>query len=427
MKRSTQLLVASCLILLEATAAFTSSLPRISTQSSSKLHLNTNNNNQEKDDSLISSRQPHKLDNGRGTFLGFKKVHDFKSQARNTALNSEMSALLPDGGLSPCVIRVLGVGGGGCNAVDRMLETAVGGVEYWAINTDAQALGRSKALGAKVLNIGSTVTRGLGAGGDPGVGQMAAEESREDIALMVEGTDLCFITSGMGGGTGSGAAPVVSEIAKESGALTVAIVTKPFAFEGRRRMRQATDAISRLREHVDTVIIVSNNKLLEIIPDDTPVTAAFRVADDILRQGVVGISEIIVRPGLINVDFADVRSVMKDAGSALMGIGTGVGKTSAEDAAIAAISSPLLDEPVQDATGVVFNILGPRNLSLQEVNRAARVIYDNVHEDANVIFGALVDDTIEDEVSITVLATGFNSAGAGGGDSDSFPDFLSER
>ena len=310
-----------------------------------------------------------------------------------------------------------------------MLETAVGGVEYWAINTDAQALGRSKALGAKVLNIGSAVTRGLGAGGDPDVGRMAAEESREDIALMVEGTDLCFITSGMGGGTGSGAAPVVSEIAKESGALTVAIVTKPFAFEGRRRMRQATDAIGRLREHVDTVIVVSNNKLLEIIPDDTPVTAAFRVADDILRQGVVGISEIIVRPGLINVDFADVRSVMKDAGSALMGIGTGVGKTSAEDAAIAAISSPLLDEPVQDATGVVFNILGPRNLSLQEVNRAARVIYDNVHEDANVIFGALVDDTIEDEVSITVLATGFNNGQASGlgGDSEGFPDFLSER
>jgi len=310
-----------------------------------------------------------------------------------------------------------------------MLETAVGGVEYWAINTDAQALGRSKALGAKVLNIGSAVTRGLGACGDPDVGRMAAEESREDIALMVEGTDLCFITSGMGGGTGSGAAPVVAEIAKDSGALTVAIVTKPFAFEGRRRMRQATDAIGRLREHVDTVIVVSNNKLLENIPDDTPVTAAFRVADDILRQGVVGISEIIVRPGLINVDFADVRSVMKDAGSALMGIGTGVGKTSAEDAAIAAISSPLLDEPVQDATGVVFNILGPRTLSLQEVNRAARVIYDNVHEDANVIFGALVDDTIEDEVSITVLATGFNN-GKGSGvasESEAFPDFLSER
>jgi cell division protein FtsZ len=196
-------------------------------------------------------------------------------------------------------------------------------------------------------------------------------------------------------------------------------------------MRQATDAIEKLRKNVDTVIIVSNNKLLEIIPDDTPVTAAFRVADDILRQGVVGISEIIVRPGLINVDFADVRSVMKDAGSALMGIGTGIGKTGAEDAAIAAISSPLLDEPVRDATGVVFNILGPRNLSLQEVNRAARVIYDNVHEDANVIFGALVDDDIVDEVSITVLATGFNSGrnsqSADEATRTDVPDFLSGR
>jgi cell division protein FtsZ len=318
--------------------------------------------------------------------------------------------------------------------VDRMLESPVAGVEYWAINTDAQALGRSKALGAKVLNIGAAVTRGLGAGGDPEVGRLAAEESAADIATMVAGTDLCFVTSGMGGGTGSGAAPVVSEIAKDSGALTVAIVTKPFAFEGRRRMRQATDAIAKLRLSVDTVIIVSNNKLLEIIPDDTPVTAAFRVADDILRQGVVGISEIIIRPGLINVDFADVRSVMKDAGSALMGIGTGVGKTSAEDAAIAAISSPLLDEPVQDATGVVFNILGPRDLSLQEVNRAARVIYDNVHEDANVIFGALVDDDIEDEVSITVLATGFGgssknnvAAASASRPTSDVPDFLSER
>lgn len=370
------------------------------------------------DEPLLSSRQPHKLKNGRGTFLGFRNVKDLRSSS---------AALMPDGGLSPCVIRVLGVGGGGCNAVDRMLETQIGGVEYWAINTDAQALGRSKALGASVLNIGASVTRGLGAGGDPEVGRLAAEESRDDIYAMIQGTDLCFVTSGMGGGTGSGAAPVVSEIAKESGALTVAIVTKPFAFEGRRRMRQAVDSIARLRQHVDTVIVVSNNKLLEIIPDDTPVTAAFRVADDILRQGVVGISEIIVRPGLINVDFADVRSVMKDAGTALMGIGTGVGKTGAEDAAINAISSPLLDEPVQDATGVVFNILGPRNLSLQEVNRAARVIYENVHEDANVIFGALVDDDIQDEVSITVLATGFSQEANARQLGTDVPDFLGGR
>ena len=346
-------------------------------------------------------------------------------QSTSTTLSSTPTALMPDGGLSPCVIKVLGVGGGGSNAVDRMLDTRISGVEFWAINTDAQALGRSKAKGASVLNIGSAVTRGLGAGGNPEMGRLAAEESREEINAMVEGADLCFITSGMGGGTGSGAAPVVAEVSKESGALTVAIVTKPFAFEGRRRMRQATEAIDRLRQHVDTVIIVSNNKLLDIIPENTPLEASFRVADDILRQGVVGISEIIVRPGLINVDFADVRSVMQDAGTALMGIGTGTGKTSAEDAAVAAISSPLLDAPVDEATGVVFNIIGGESLSLQEVDRAAQVIYNNVHEDANVIFGALVDDEITDgTVSITVLATGFYEEGGNGGGEGGIPDFL---
>ena len=347
------------------------------------------------------------------------------SSSSSTALSSTPTALMPDGGLSPCVIKVLGVGGGGSNAVDRMLDTRISGVEFWAINTDAQALGRSKAKGASVLNVGSAVTRGLGAGGNPEMGRLAAEESREEINAMVEGADLCFITSGMGGGTGSGAAPVVAEVSKESGALTVAIVTKPFAFEGRRRMRQATEAIDRLRQHVDTVIIVSNNKLLDIIPENTPLEASFRVADDILRQGVVGISEIIVRPGLINVDFADVRSVMQDAGTALMGIGTGTGKTSAEDAAVAAISSPLLDAPVDEATGVVFNIIGGESLSLQEVDRAAQVIYNNVHEDANVIFGALVDDEITDgTVSITVLATGFYEEGGNGGGGDGIPEFL---
>jgi cell division protein FtsZ len=314
------------------------------------------------------------------------------------------------------------------NQVDRMLETQVGGVEYWAINTDSQALGRSRGLGANVLTIGELTTRGLGAGGDPEVGRLAAEESKDDLYTMIQGCDLCFVTSGMGGGTGSGAAPVVSLIAKESGALTVAIVTKPFVFEGKRRMDQAMAAIKVLEGCVDTVIIVSNNKLLEIIPDDTPVMAAFQVADDILRQGVVGISEIIVRPGLINVDFADVRSIMKDAGTALMGIGTGVGKTSAEDAAIAAISSPLLDEDVAGATGVVFNILGPRTLTLQEVNRAASVIYQSVDENANVIFGAMVDDDLVDEVSITVLATGFPSKNNPNyRESREMPDFLGGR
>jgi cell division protein FtsZ len=374
--------------------------------------------------------EPGRKHLNRGTFLGIRREKGFiRRSLDDTSQSSSVTPLIPDGGLSPCVIKVLGVGGGGTNAVDRMMDTRISGVEFWAINTDAQALGRSKAKGARVLNIGASVTRGLGAGGDPEIGRLAAEESREEIAAMVAGTDLCFVTSGMGGGTGSGAAPVVSEIAKESGALTVAIVTKPFAFEGKRRMRQAVEAIDRLRQNVDTVIVVSNNKLLDIIPENTPLEASFRVADDILRQGVVGISEIIVRPGLINVDFADVRSVMHNAGTALMGIGTGIGKTSAEDAAIAAISSPLLDAPVDEATGVVFNIIGGESLSLQEVDRAARVIYDNVHEDANVIFGALVDEEIVDgTVSITVLATGFQDgklrAANASGD---FPDFLGGR
>jgi cell division protein FtsZ len=423
-----------------------------------KSNLNSNDNDNNDDSSSIlgnieESEGPRVLSPNR-TFLGMRResgilrrmqdemmgtgsgsrvpssqqqvvVQQRTQSSSNTALSSSPTALMPDGGLSPCVIKVLGVGGGGSNAVDRMLDTRISGVEFWAINTDAQALGRSKAKGASVLNIGSAVTRGLGAGGNPEMGRLAAEESREEINAMVEGADLCFITSGMGGGTGSGAAPVVAEVSKESGALTVAIVTKPFAFEGRRRMRQATDAIDRLRQHVDTVIIVSNNKLLDIIPENTPLEASFRVADDILRQGVVGISEIIVRPGLINVDFADVRSVMQDAGTALMGIGTGTGKTSAEDAAVAAISSPLLDAPVDEATGVVFNIIGGESLSLQEVDRAAQVIYNNVHEDANVIFGALVDDEITDgTVSITVLATGFYEEDGGGKGGDDIPDFL---
>jgi cell division protein FtsZ len=236
---------------------------------------------------------------------------------------------------------------------------------------------------------------------------MAAEESRKEIEAMVQGTDLCFVTAGMGGGTGSGAAPVVAEVAKEAGCLTVGIVTKPFVFEGKRRMKQARAAIERLRQHVDTVIVVSNDRLLEIIPEDTPMERAFAVADDILRQGVVGISDIIVKPGLINVDFADVRSVMSNAGTALMGIGIGSGKTAAEDAAAAAISSPLLDATIDNAKGVVFNISGGENLSLNEVNRAARTIYATVEPDANVIFGALTDETLGDSISITVLATGF--------------------
>ena len=395
--RSTTLL----LVLLK-TSACTGFAPFLSTKTAAKSSSS----------SLLMSLSPTSEENpntrgSKRTFLGVRHVSSPKTST--TSLRREpVRALMPDGGLSPCVIKVIGVGGGGSNAIDRMMETRVEGVEFWAVNTDAQALGRSKAKGASVLNIGSSVTRGLGAGGNPEVGRLAAEESRAEIAAMVDGADLVFVTSGMGGGTGSGAAPVVSEIARECGALTVAIVTKPFAFEGRRRMKQAIEGIARLKECVDTVILVSNNKLLEIIPENTPLERSFAVADDILRQGVVGISEIIVRPGLINVDFADVRSVMHNAGTALMGIGTGTGKTRAEDAAAAAISSPLLDSPIERAKGVVFNIIGGRDMSLVEVNRAAKVIYEAVDEDANIIFGALVDDSLSDgSVSITVLATGF--------------------
>jgi len=314
--------------------------------------------------------------------------------------------LTPIGGVSPCVIKVVGVGGGGGNAIMRMIETGVSGVEFWAINTDAQALARFKDT-ASVVNIGKEVTRGLGAGGVPENGRLAAEESRDAIMEVVKGSDLVFVTAGMGGGTGSGAAPIVAEIAREAGALTVAVVTKPFGFEGRRRMQQALKAIEELRAVVDTLIIVSNDRLLQIIPENTPLQRAFSVSDDVLRQGVVGISEIIIRPGLINVDFADVRSIMGDAGTALMGIGKGSGKNRAQEAAAAAISSPLLDFPIERARGVVFNIVGGKDLTLQEINAAAEVIYEAVDPNANIIFGALVDEETTGEISITVIATGF--------------------
>lgn len=297
------------------------------------------------------------------------------------------------------------MGGGGGNAVNRMIQTRIEGVSFWAINTDAQAL--DKSLSPNRLNIGRQMTRGLGAGGMPSVGEKAALENVNDFKHICNGADMIFITAGMGGGTGSGAAPVLAEVARECGCLTVGVVTKPFAFEGKKRMKQAEDAIANLRKHVDTLIVVSNDKLLRIVPDNTPVTDAFLVADDILRQGVVGISEIIIKTGLVNVDFADVRAVMKDAGTALMGVGTGVGKTRAADAAVAAISSPLLDFPISEAKRIVFNIVGGPGLGLSEINAASEVIYENAHEDANIIFGALIDDKMGEEVSITVLACDF--------------------
>ena len=302
-------------------------------------------------------------------------------------------------------IKVIGVGGGGGNAVNRMIESDVSGVEFWSINTDAQAL--TLAGAPSRLQIGQKLTRGLGAGGNPAIGQKAAEESRDEIATALEGADLVFITAGMGGGTGTGAAPIVAEIAKEMGALTVGVVTLPFIFEGRRRTSQAEQGIEGLKSRVDTLIIIPNNKLLEVIPEQTPVQEAFRYADDVLRQGVQGISYIITIPGLVNVDFADVRAVMADAGSALMGIGVSSGKSRAREAAIAAISSPLLECSIEGARGVVFNITGGSDLTLHEVNAAAETIYEVVDPNANIIFGAVIDDRLQGEVRITVIATGF--------------------
>ncbi len=302
-------------------------------------------------------------------------------------------------------IKVIGVGGGGGNAVNRMIESDVTGVEFWSINTDAQALTWANA--SSRLQIGQKLTRGLGAGGNPSIGQKAAEESRDEIATALEGADLVFITAGMGGGTGTGAAPIVAEVAKEMGALTVGVVTRPFVFEGRRRTSQAEQGIEGLKSRVDTLIIIPNNKLLEVIPEQTPVQEAFRYADDVLRQGVQGISDIITIPGLVNVDFADVRAVMADAGSALMGIGVSSGKSRAREAAIAAISSPLLESSIEGARGVVFNITGGSDLTLHEVNAAAETIYEVVDPNANIIFGAVIDDRLQGEVRITVIATGF--------------------
>ncbi len=308
---------------------------------------------------------------------------------------------------SAAKIKVIGVGGGGGNAVNRMIASEVSGVEFWCVNTDSQALVLSNA--PKRLQVGQKLTRGLGAGGNPAIGQKAAEESRDEVASALNGADLVFITAGMGGGTGTGAAPIVAEVAKEMGALTVGIVTRPFTFEGRRRTSQAEEGIAELKSRVDTLIVIPNDKLLSVISEQMPVQEAFRVADDILRQGVQGISDIITIPGLVNVDFADVRAVMADAGSALMGIGVGSGKSRAREAAMQAISSPLLEaSSIEGARGVVFNITGGTDMTLHEVNAAAETIYEVVDPNANIIFGAVIDERLQGEIKITVIATGFS-------------------
>lgn len=302
-------------------------------------------------------------------------------------------------------IKVIGVGGGGSNAVNRMINAGLKGVEFIAVNTDAQAL--QMALASNKIQVGAKLTKGLGAGANPEIGQKAAEESRDEIEQVLRGADMVFVTAGMGGGTGTGAAPVVAEVAKEIGALTVGVVTKPFTFEGRKRMNQAEKGIEELKDKVDTLITIPNDRLLQVVEKHTSIVEAFRIADDVLRQGVQGISDLIAVPGLINLDFADVKTIMKDTGSALMGIGSASGDNRAVEAARFAISSPLLETSIEGARGVLLNITGGSSLGLFEVNEAAEIISQAADAEANIIFGAVIDERMDDEVRVTVIATGF--------------------
>ena len=305
------------------------------------------------------------------------------------------------------VIKVVGVGGGGTNAVNRMVDARLSGVEFIAVNTDAQALAMCDA--DVKIHIGAKVTRGLGAGADPAVGQAAAHESRDELKESLKGADMIFVTAGEGGGTGTGGAPIVAELARELEALTVGVVTKPFAFEGRRRAEQAERGIEELRDRVDTLIVIENDRLLQVVEKRTSILDAFRMADDVLRHGVQGITDLITVPGLVNLDFADVRTIMREAGSALMGIGSASGENRAAEAARTAVSSPLLEASIEGATGILLNVTGGPDIGLFEVNEAAEVVTSAADQSANVIFGAVIDDSIKDEVRVTVIATGFGA------------------
>src|SRR5690349_19505538 len=311
---------------------------------------------------------------------------------------------VPEPGGAP-TLRVIGVGGGGVNAINRMIEAGVGGVEFVALNTDTQSLQQSAAH--VTLQPGPDITRGLGAGSDPERGRQAAMEDYDRVKSLLKGSDMVFITAGEGGGTGTGAAPVVARIAREIGALTVGIVTKPFGFEGSRRAQAAEQGVEMLADEVDTLIVVPNNRLLSVLDKQTSMVEAFRVADDVLRQGVQGISDLITLPGLINLDFADVRTIMADAGNALLGLGMGTGEKRAVEAAAKATSSPLLETTLEGARGILLSITGGRDLSLWEVNEAAKEVQEAAHPDANIIFGAMVDEKLEDHVWVTVVATGY--------------------
>jgi cell division protein FtsZ len=306
------------------------------------------------------------------------------------------------------LIKVAGVGGGGSNAVNRMVDAGLGGCEFIAVNTDAQAL---LMVDADVkMPIGSDVTRGLGAGADPSVGRAAAEESRDELKEALKGADMVFVTAGEGGGTGTGAAPVVARLAQEIGALTVGVVTRPFSFEGRRRAEIASRGVDELRDEVDTLIVIENDRLLQVVEKRTSILDAFTLADDVLRQGVQGITDLITIPGLVNLDFADVRTIMNEAGSALMGIGTASGENRATEAARSAVSSPLLESSIEGATGILLNVTGGPDIGLFEVNEAAQVVTSASDQNANVIFGAVIDESLRDEVRVTVIATGFGPA-----------------
>ncbi len=302
-------------------------------------------------------------------------------------------------------IKVIGVGGGGSNAVNRMMDEGIQGVEFIAVNTDAQALMLAKA--PIKVRLGDKLTRGLGAGGDPEIGRKAAEESADELYNVLRGSDMVFVTAGMGGGTGTGAAPVVAQIAKESNALTIGVVTRPFTFEGMRRMNSAEQGITKLKEHADTLIAIPNDRLLQVADKRASLQDAFRLADDVLHQGIQGISELITIPGLINLDFADVRAIMSEGGAALMAVGNGTGDERAKKAAEDAISSKLLDITIDGARGVLFNVTGGPNMTLFEVNQAAAIIRETSHPDVNMIFGAVIDPNMGDDIRITVIATGF--------------------
>lgn len=361
-------------------------------------------------DTLRSLFSGSKGSSSSGNLFGGTKASSASSTSFDDTVTPPASAsghqeVRPD--IAPnAIIKVIGVGGGGSNAVSRMISGKVGGVEFIAVNTDAQALFHSPA--AQKVNIGRGTTRGLGAGANPDIGLQSAKESAEELKKVIEGADLVFITAGLGGGTGSGAAPYIAELARSLGVLTVGVVTKPFSFEGLRRRKQADEALEALRGKVDTLITIPNDRILSLIDKTTPLTEAFQIVDEILRHGIEGIASLITIHGLVNVDFADVRSVMQDAGSALMGIGYGTGDSRASEAARAAIDSPLLELSISGAKGILFNITGGNDMSMFEVDEAARIITEAADPEANIIFGAVIDDAYTGQVKCTVIATGFD-------------------